>query len=237
MSEERVQHDVLVVAKTVATTRFPFETPSVLGIDRASGGLLRLAPFPFGARDTEPPIAKWSWLQADLRRATMDPRPDSLETAGELRVVGYVDAKEAWKLRWPFVRPHLRESLEALGPLAAGGVASAGFVRPAAGARLEVDSLTLRFRCDAKSCQDEHALPVLDWEVRETIRAAHEKTPLAWREKAESMWGPALFERFDVHLLLSTFAQAPGRFYVAGLFYPPRERESAEAHAAHATRR
>lgn len=228
--------DVLVVAKTVATTRFPIEQSAIGGIDRASGRWVRIVPFPFGERDADPPVRKWSWLQVSAERATGDPRPESFQVGAEIVEVGYVEAKEGWRLRWPFVRAHLRASLEALAELSRSGVATVGFVRPAKGASIAVDTLTLRMRCDAPDCPEEHALPILDWEVRETTRALHEREPLAWRAKAEAMWGGALFERFDVHVLLSTFAQSPGRFYVAGLFYPPRAAESAEEHAAHARR-
>ncbi len=229
--------DLLVIAKTLVTTRFPIEPSSLGGVDRASGRWIRLSPFLFGERDSVPPVRKWSWLQVNARRADRDPRPESLEPEGEVAEVGYVEAKDAWRLRWPFVRSHLRDSLESLAELSRGGVASVGFVRPAAGASIALDSLTLRMRCDSEACGEEHALPILDWEVRETTRALHEREPLTWRVRAEAMWGRTIFERFDVHVLVSAFAQAQTRFYVAGLFYPPRERESAEAHAAHADER
>ncbi len=226
--------DILVIAKTVATTRFPIEPAAIGGVDRASGAWIRLSPFPFGERDSQPPIARWSWLQVRSSRASGDPRPETHGVEGELLAVGYVEARDGWRLRWPFVRPHLRDSAESLVELARSGTASVGFVRPAPGASLALDTLTLRMRCDAAGCAEEHAFPVLDWEVRETTRALHEREPLAWREKAEAMWGAAFFARYDVHALLSTFAQAPTRLYVAGFFYPPRERESEEAHAGHA---
>lgn len=228
--------DVLVLAKTVATTRFPVEQSAIGGVDRASGRWVRLVPFPFGERDSTPPVRKWSWLQVNTERASSDPRPESLQAEGEILEVGYVEAKDGWRLRWPFVRAHLRGSLEELAELSKTGVATVGFVRPAPGAAIAIDSLTLRMRCESADCREEHALPILDWEVRETTRALHEREPLGWRAKAEAMWGETLFERFDVHVLASAFAQSPGRFYVAGLFYPPRSAESAEEHAAHARR-
>lgn len=230
------QLDVLVLAKTVATTRFPVEPASIAGVDRASGRWVRLAPFPFGERDSQPPVRKWSWLQLAGTPQGGDPRPESVRPDGEVSEVGYVEAKEGWRFRWPFVRPHLRESIELLTDLARGGVATTGFVRPAPGASIALDSLTLRMRCLAESCREEHALPILDWEVRETTRALHERDPLNWRTAAEGMWGERFFGRFDVHVLVSTFAQAATRFYVAGLFYPPRAAESEEEHAAHAAR-
>lgn len=226
---------MLVIAKTVATTRFPFEQASISGVDRASGRWVRIVPFRFGTRDSEPPIPKWSWVQIRVKKASGDPRSESVELEGQPNLVGYVEARESWKLRWPFVRPHVRDSIEALAELSREGVASVGFVRPAR-AEISMDALTLRMRCLTDLCREDHVMPILDWEVRETTRALHERDLAGWREKAEAMWGATLFERYDVHVLVSAFAQAPSRFFVAGLFHPPRMPESADEHAAHATR-
>ena len=228
--------DILAIAKTVPTTRFPVEQGSLGGVDRASGRWVRVIPLRFGERDSDPPVRKWSWLQVSGEPRSGDPRPESFRAEGEIQEVGYVEAKDGWKLRWPFVRPHLRESLELLTDLSRGGVATTGFVRPAPGASIAIDSMTLRMRCLSENCREDHALPILDWEVRETTRVLHEREPLAWRAKADAMWGASFFERFDVHVLVSSFAQATTRFYVAGLFYPPKAAESAEQHAAHARR-
>ena len=39
--------DVLAIAKTVAANEFPVERPSVIGVDRETGDLVRLSPFPW----------------------------------------------------------------------------------------------------------------------------------------------------------------------------------------------
>ena len=39
----RVERDVLALAKTVAANDFPVERPSVVGVDRETGRLVRLA--------------------------------------------------------------------------------------------------------------------------------------------------------------------------------------------------
>ena len=68
---------------------------------------------------------------------------------GEIVATSYIDPKDGWRLRWPFVRSHLRGSLESLQALARGGAATAGFIRPAIH---ESDilqlPLRLRFTCD-----------------------------------------------------------------------------------------
>src|SRR5918912_680272 len=66
--------DVLVIAKTVATTRFPVEQSSLGGVDRASGRWVRLVPFPFTERDSEPPVRKWSWPTVAGTWQATDPR-------------------------------------------------------------------------------------------------------------------------------------------------------------------
>ena len=44
-------------------------------------------------------------------------------------------------------------------------------------------------------------------------------------------------ELYDVHLLLSAYAQAPTKLYVAGLFYPPKVAEDAHEHVHHVEHR
>jgi hypothetical protein len=46
-----------------------------------------------------------------------------------------------------------------------------------------------------------------------------------------------LFEKYDVHILVSAYAQSPAKFHVAGLFYPPRTPEDAHTHAHHVAHR
>jgi hypothetical protein len=78
---------------------------------------------------------------------------------------------------------------------------------------------------------------VLDWELHEMSRLARERYGAQWATRFRETWGAGLFARYDVHVLVSAYAQAPARFHVAALFYPPREAEDAHAHAHHAEHR
>ena len=230
------EQDVLVLAKTVAANDFPVERPSVIGVDRASGRLVRLAPFPWKANDSEPPVTKWGWLQVDGEPDARDTRPETMSVSGPIAMTSYVDAKEGWRLRWPFVRPHLRGSLESLSELAKQRVASAGFVKVAEGDVMQLP-LRYRFRCASDDCAATHEAPILDWELHEMARLSRERFGAQWATKFRESWGARLLERFDVHVLLSSYAQAPSRFYVAGLFAPPRESEDEHAHLHHVEHR
>ena len=114
MVEGTSERDVLVLAKAVAANDFPVERTAVIGVDRETGELLRLSPFPWKGADTDPPLRRWSWIRSRVTRDERDTRPETVTVAGEIAATGYVDAKDGWRLRWPFVRPHLRGSLESL---------------------------------------------------------------------------------------------------------------------------
>ena len=229
--------DVLILAKTIAANDFPVERPSVIGVDRASGRLVRLTPFPWKGNDSDPPVTKWGWLQVEAHEDDRDVRPETLVTEGDIVPTGsYVDPKDAWRLRWPFVRPSLRGSLESLSELAKQRVATAGFVKVAEGDVMQLP-LRYRFRCASDDCTATHETPILDWELHEMARLSRERYGPQWATKFRESWGTRLLERFDVHVLLSSYAQAPSRFYVAGLFTPPRQTEDAHAHAHHVEHR
>ena len=53
-----------------------------------------------------------------------------------------------------------------------------------------------------------------------TARLSREQYGAQWATRFRESWGAGLFERFDVHLLVSSYAQAPSRFYVASVFAP-----------------
>ena len=231
-----VERDVLALAKTVAANEFPVERPSVIGVDRETGRLARLAPFPWKGNDTDPPILKWGWVHATTAPDVRDPRPETLTVTGELAMTAYVEPKDAWRLRWPFVRPHLIGSLESLTLLARERASSVGFVKVADGDVMQLP-LRYRFRCASDECGATHELPVLDWELHEMGRLARERFGAQWATRFRESWGAGLLERFDVHLLLSSYAQAPTRFYVASLFTPPREAEDEHAHLHHVEHR
>jgi hypothetical protein len=237
MEDSATEHDLLVLAKVVGASDFPVERPAVMGVDRETGRLLRLSPFPWRGTDTEPPVERWSWIQVRTVPAPFDPRVGSVTPAGEVLRTAYLDAKDGWRLRWPFVRPHLHGSLESLQESVRSGAVSAGFVRP--GEEWDVLQLPLRvrFRCASEECAGPHDVPVLDWELHEMSRAARERHGPTWATTFRETWGRALVQRYDVHVLLSSYAQSPSRLYVAGLFYPPRELEDRHAHAHHAEHR
>lgn len=232
----RPVRDVLALAKTVAANDFPVERPSIIGVDRETGRLVRLTPFPWKGNDTDPPVTKWGWLQVTAHHDERDVRPDTLGVEGEVAMTGYVDAKEGWRLRWPFVRPHLRGSVASLSALARERVASAGFIKVSEGDVVQLP-LRYRFRCASDDCPDVHELPLLDWELQEMARLSRERYGPQWATRFRESWGARLLERFDVHVLLSSYAQAPSKFYVASLFAPPRAAEDAHAHAHHVEHR
>ena len=227
------ERDVLVLAKTIGANDFPVERPGVIAQDRASGNLLRLAPFPWKGADTDPPVQRWSWLQLSATPDERDPRPETHIVQGEILTTGYVDAKDGWRLRWPFVRPHLRGSVEAIVELSRARAATMGFVRPKQDIDIVQLPLRLRFRCDSDDCDTMHELPVLDWELHSLAQATRTKYGPSWATKFRETWGAPLAERYDVHLLLSAYAQAPTKLYVAGLFYPPKVAEDAHEHVHH----
>src|SRR5256885_12827385 len=148
MEDAAAERDILVLAKTVAADSFPVERPGVIGVDRETGRLERLTPFPWKGADTDPPLLRWSWIHARTSRADRDPRPESRTVDGEIVPTAYIDPRDAWRLRWPFVRPHLRGSLESLQQLARDGAATAGFIRPAV---FESDVLQLPLRLPFKA--------------------------------------------------------------------------------------
>ena len=64
------ERDVLVLAKTGAANEFPVERPGVIGVDRQTGNLVRLSPFPWKGADTDPPLQRWSATEFACVQAT-----------------------------------------------------------------------------------------------------------------------------------------------------------------------
>src|SRR6185503_9122234 len=175
IEDAKAERDVLAIAKTIAANEFPVERASVIGVDRESGRLLRLSPFPWKGNDTDPPLLRWSWIHARTLKDERDVRPETVNVEGEVTATAYVDAKDAWRLRWPFVRPNLHGSLESLQALARDRAATIGFVRPEPDGDVLHLPLRLRFRCASEDCVETHELPVLDWELHEMARLSRER--------------------------------------------------------------
>jgi len=82
IEDAKAERDVLAIAKTIAANEFPVERASVIGVDRESGRLLRLSPFPWKGNDTDPPLLRWSWIHA---RTLKDERDVRFQLSGEVR--------------------------------------------------------------------------------------------------------------------------------------------------------
>src|SRR5207247_9146465 len=121
-------------------------------------------------------------------------------------------------------------SVAALSEMTRAIAATVGFVRPEPDIDIVQLPLRLRFRCASDDCDATHELPVLDWELHSLAQATRAKYGPSWATKFRATWGAPLAERYDVHLLLSAYAQAPTKLYVAGLFYPPRLVSAAHEH-------
>src|SRR5207244_13382094 len=104
----------------------------------------------------------------------LEPRAEGVTVDGEVEPTAYLDAKDGWRLRWPFVRPHLRASAESIIDLARSRLASVGFVRPEGEIDIVQLPLRLRFRCASDECTSTHDLVVLDWALNTLARATRE---------------------------------------------------------------
>lgn len=76
-----------------------------------------------------------------------------------------------------------------------------------------------RFHCEGTACNG-HDMTVLDWEMHEAYRSWRQDYGDAWREKFVEKFGPAFFEKHDVHFSLGNIARFPQSFCINGLFYP-----------------
>ena len=156
MEDATAEHDVLAIAKTIAANDFPVERASVIGSGSRERSFASALAVPVEGRRHRPPATA---LVVDPRRTTKDERdvrPETVNVDGEVTATAYVDAKDAWRLRWPFVRPHLHSSLEALQALAKGRAATAGFIRPQPDSDMLHLPLRLRFRCASDECVETH---------------------------------------------------------------------------------
>src|SRR5256886_4363852 len=135
------------------------------------------------------------------------------------------------------MRPDVEGSVKALVELSRARAATMGFVRPQSDIDIIQLPLRLRFRCASDECDATHELPVLDWELHSLAQATRSKYGPAWATKFRETWGAGLSERYDRHLLLSAYAQAPPNLYVAGPFTHPAIAEDAHEHVHHVEHR
>ncbi|HEY6485377.1 MAG TPA: hypothetical protein VIX83_03210 [Candidatus Cybelea sp.] len=91
------------------------EAVCTAGIDSA-GRWARLFPIPFRTLEESQRFAKWQWIEARVRKAPNDPRPESHEVEYDsIRALAQIPAGAAgWRERWRLVNHLLRPSLESV---------------------------------------------------------------------------------------------------------------------------
>ncbi|MBX3747118.1 MAG: hypothetical protein KF833_17565 [Verrucomicrobiae bacterium] len=92
---------VLITVKTYPTLSRKYgETVCTAGV-RKDGSWVRIYPVPFRRLDQEEQYSKFDWIEADLRRSTSDPRPETMHPTDvrQLQPVGHIDTRDNWRER------------------------------------------------------------------------------------------------------------------------------------------
>ncbi len=92
---------ILITVKTYPTLSRKYgETVCTAGV-REDGSWVRIYPVPFRRLDQEEQYSKFDWIEADLRRSTSDPRPETMHPTDvrQLQPVGHIDTRDNWRER------------------------------------------------------------------------------------------------------------------------------------------
>jgi hypothetical protein len=83
------------------------------------------------------------------------------------------------------------------------------------------------FRCPDDACVS-HTLMCTDWEMGQSYRQWKSKYGDRWQGAFRQKYELEMIQRNDTHFYVGTVASHPNRWIIIGLFYPPREAESAQ---------
>ena len=115
MIEQWETKRILITVKTYPTPAWKGgEVVCTAGITD-DGQWIRLFPIPFRLLDDPKQFMKYHWIEARVKRATHDPRPESyLVDIDSINVIRPVRADDGWRSRWDIVSPLVAQSMCAL---------------------------------------------------------------------------------------------------------------------------
>ncbi len=96
-----VRDRVLITVKTYPTLSRKYgETVCTAGV-REDGTWVRIYPVPFRRLEDKEQYSKFDWVEAELRKSTADPRPETRHPTDvrQLQPVGHIDTRDNWRER------------------------------------------------------------------------------------------------------------------------------------------
>jgi hypothetical protein len=83
-----------------------------------------------------------------------------------------------------------------------------------------------QFTCDETQCPG-HNLMCTDWEMSEAYRQWRQRYGDDWEPKFRQRFETEMIQKLDTHFFVGTVAAHPSKWIIIGLFYPPRQMQSA----------
>jgi len=125
---------LLIIAKTYPSPSARYRETVCVAAINDSGQLRRLYPVPFRLLEGIQKFNKWEWIEATVRKANNDNRPESfkIDTDSIFRTGNIIPTspKHQWHQRLEWIEPHILPSITALKERQKETGQSLGFVRP-----------------------------------------------------------------------------------------------------------
>ena len=130
MTRERIKILVTVKAYPNPSTKYG-ETVCIAGIDIDTLEWIRLYPVQFRDLESDKQFKKYSIIEAYVRKAAKDKRPESYNIDEEsIRIIDELDTKDRWKKRKEIVLPTVQGSMCELFDLEKRENRSLGCIKP-----------------------------------------------------------------------------------------------------------